>query len=244
MIKQARYARLVKFIRDTITSAGYTKASGKPNLKSFLEDFSPRLEAQGGKISYTTLRSLIQSPKNRPYGETLTSLAILLSIARGEAVTVAQLNDLIDVPAIDAMDAEVDPDDLPEDAEEIAAEQALQSIKGLSIDARRTIAADLLQLLSRDWAYLVAPPPERLAQLLQADLVRRGIGLERYAAEVLDNEIPLTALRSIYKGQKPSTDLTLVQILVLQEAIKSIDGADLTFEELSYLAPNLDRSET
>lgn len=240
--KPTRYARLVKFARDTIVDAGYAKANGRPNLKAFLEAFSPQLKAAGGKMSYTTLRTLTSGPTRRPYGETLTSLAILLSAARGEAVTVAQLNDLIDVPAIDAIPHEVDPDDLPDDEDALAvlATDLLRRLADLPIDTRKTIAPQLLRLLSDDWAYLDAPPPVQLAQLLQADLARRGIGLERYAADVLDGEIKLADLDAIYHGRKPARDFSLEQILILQSKIRSIDGDQLTYAELAYLAPNLD----
>lgn len=240
-----RYARLVKFIRDTIVDSGCAKSNGRPNLKMFLERYGSQLKTGGGSMSYTTLRTLTASPTRRPYGETLTSLAILLSAARGEAVTVAQLNNLIDVPAIDAIPHEVDPDDLPdeEDGEIVIAADLCDRIESLPIDTRKTIAPRLLRLLAEDWAYLDAPPPVQMGQLLQADLARRGIGLERYAADVLNGAIKLADLDAIYHGRKPARDLSIEQILLLQQVIRSIDGDCLTYAELAYLAPNLDLPE-
>jgi hypothetical protein len=241
--RPVNYARLSKFIQDTIAGAGHLRA-GKPNVASFFRRYKAALSGTGFRLERTTFRRLASDdgPESRPYGATLEALALILSAARGEAVTPGILNSLIDRPLIDAILYEVDPNDIPseEAAIEFQARRILAEFMALPIDVRATIAPKMLDRLGKDWAYLDANPPVQMGKVLRQELYRRGIGIEKYAAEVLDGTVPLEALEAIVQGRTPHKKFSIQQLLKLQANLVSVDGDTITFAEMAYLAPHLD----
>jgi hypothetical protein len=240
------YARFAKFIQDTIESAGFLRG-GKPNVTAFHRHYRTALNGTRLKLERTTFRNLASDggPESRPYGDTLEALSLILSAARGESVTAGFLDSLIDRPLIDAIPFEVDPDDIPSEevAIEFKARQILADWLRLPIDARATIAPEMLQRLGADWAYLDANPPVQMGKVLRRELERRGIGLEKYATDVLGGMIPLESLEAITQGRIPQKKFSLEQLLKLQANLVSVDGDTVGLDELAYLAPHLDLPE-
>jgi hypothetical protein len=195
-------------------------------------------------LERTTFRNLASDhgPESRPYGDTLEALALILSQARGEAVTPEFLGSLIDRPLIDAIPYEVDPDDIPSEEVtiEFQARKILAEFMALPIDVRATIAPTMLDRLGKDWAYLDANPPLQMGKTLRRELDRRGIGIEKYAAEVLDGMIPVEAVEAIAQGRTPHKKFSLKQLLKLQANLVSVDGDSVGLGEMAYLAPHLD----
>lgn len=223
--------------------AGHLRG-GRPNVASFHRQYKTALNGTGLRLERTTFRNLASDggPESRPYGDTLEALALILSAARGESVTPELLGSLIDRPLIDKIPNDVDPDDIPsqEVAIEFRARKILAEFMALPIDTRATIAPTMLERLGKDWAYLDANPPVQMGKVLRQELYRRGIGIEKYAAEVLGGMIPVESLEAIVQGRTPHKKFTMKQILKLQANLVSVDGNTLNFGELAYLAPHLD----
>lgn len=238
-----RYTKWVRFIRGIILDAGFSKSSGEPNIDAFYKAFSGALKKSGLSLSKTNFANLAKGPSRDPYGKTVEALALILSEAKGERVTVAMLDGLIDRSALEGYDEDVDESELPDEsaAAEIKAQNLLDEILELPINARASIAPKLLAQLGRDWEYLDLPDTVRISRLLQREIDRRGIGLEAYAKKVLGGIIPLASLKAIYECRMPDEPLEIDQIVKLQENLKSIDGDDLDIDELLCLAPHLDR---
>lgn len=236
-----QYARYVKFLRDTIVDAGCTKTSGQPNVDEFYKKFSYALQGTGLKLSKTSFGNQAKGVENSPFGHTLEAMAVILSAARKEKVTVAMLDSLIDrKPLNDFESLAAAP--LPDDktAAGVRAEQLLKEIRSLPIDARATIAPQILKMLALDLQYLSGSEYVKVSLLLQFELARRG-GCEAFA-KVMSNIIPADILEDIRDCRMLRNPLTHEQILVLQEHMKSIDGDRIGFKELeclSQLHPNL-----
>ena len=237
------YSRFTKFVQDTILAAGFIRGK-RPNVAAFHRHYKTALNGTGLELGRTTFRNFASDdgPESRPYGDTLEALSLILSAARGETVTAGFLDSLIDRPLIDALPFEVDPDDIPSEevAIEFKAKRILADWLRLPIDARATIAPEMLKQLGKDWAYLDANPPVQMGHVLRRELERRGIGIEKYAADVLDSMIPLDALEAIVQGRTPYKKLSMDQLLKLQANLVSVDGDSVGLDELAYLAPHLD----
>jgi hypothetical protein len=76
-----------------------------------------------------------------------------------------------------------------------------------------------------------------MGKILSRELERRGIGLEKYASEVLGGVIPIEALEAIYQGRIPKEKFNISQLTRLQENLTSVDGDTVGLDELAYLAP-------
>ena len=231
-----QYARYVKFLRDTIVDAGSTKTSGQPNVDEFYKKFSYALQGTGLKLSKTSFGNQVKGVENNPFGHSLEAMAVILSAARGEKVTVAMLDSLIDRKPLNDFEllaAAPLPDD--ETAAVVRADQLLKEIRSLPIDARATIAPQILKTLALDLQYLNGSEYVKVSLLLQSELARRGIGCEPFA-EVMSNIIPADILEDIRDCRMLRNPLTHEQILVLQEHMKSIDGDRIGFKELECLS--------
>lgn len=238
-----QYAKYVKFLRDTIVESGFAKSSGQPNIDAFYKHFSPALKGTGLSLSKSSFGGQVRGVENSPFGHTLEAMAVILSSARKEKVTVGFLDSLVNrrsLKEFEGMEESEIPDD--DQAAIVRAGQILRLLQELPLNARASIAPKILESLAADWRYLDSPEYLRISQLLRAELERRGVGVEKFAELMLD-VIPVDALRDIQAGRIPSTPLTSNQILVLQSNLRSIDGDDLHEDELQCLT-HLDRPLT
>jgi hypothetical protein len=172
-----------------------------------------------------------------PYGATLEALAVILSAAKGDRITVAMLDSLIERPSLESFETTLDESELPDSKafqEELAVE-LLDALRALSLDARSTIAPKILHILADDWEYLDSPDHLQISRLLSDELNRRGIGIKAYAETVLDGEISIEILEDIRSGRFPRQPLSKSQILTLRENLRSVDGDMLDLSELECL---------
>lgn len=232
-----KYKRWVRFIRQVIIDSGCVKSSGEPNLNAFYDKYAGCLEGTGLYISKSSFGSQVRGPEREPYGTTMEALALILSTAKREAISVATLDGLIDRKGMAEFKGKVEEDALPteEQTEETTASHLLADVLALSLNARSIVAPKLLAQLAKDWEYLDLPEPRRIARLLRQELKTRGIGLEVYAKSVLGGSIPLKILKQIHLGQEPTPLLKIDQVIKLQENLRSIDGDALDLSELSCL---------
>lgn len=238
-MKKQQYARYVKFLRDTIADAGCTKTSGKPNVDEFYTRFAPALNGTGLKLSKTSFGNQVAGVANNPFGQSLEAMAVILSAARGEKVTVADLDSLIDRKSLSEFE-QLAAALLPtsEAAASIRAEHLLKALNELPIDARAVIAPCLLRRLSDDWRYLDSPQHVKVSKLLQNELNRRGIGPEAFA-KLMGDVVPAEVLLEIRECRILEQPLTTDQILALQKHMRSIDGDEIEYDELQCLAQRL-----
>jgi hypothetical protein len=237
-----KYKRWVRFIRQVIIDSGCVKSSGEPNVTAFYDKYSGCFKGTGLTLGKSNFAGQVRGPDHEPYGTTLAALALLLSTAKGEVISVAMLDGLIERDGFDKFSETLEDSKLPTEleAEETVASTLLTDVLSLSLNARSTIAPKLLFQLAKDWEYLDLPEPRRIARLLQEELRMRGIGLEVYAKSVLGGTVPLKTLRAIYTGQAPDPPLKIDQVIRLQENLRSIDGDTLDLAELSCLMNHLD----
>lgn len=233
-----QYHRYIQFIRKTILDAGFSKSSGEPNITAFYRQFAPTLKGTGLKLSHTSFMNQVKGRHN-PDTKSFAAMAVILSNARGEKVTVAMLDSLIKRQGLEDFETEVDESQLPDDEEaaEVRAALLLKELAALPIEARSTIAPKVLKLLGNDWEYLDSAEHVRFGKILQAELLRRGIGCEQFS-KILGGAIPVEALKAIYECRIPDPLLTPEQVRILQENMRSIDGDEIRDYEMEYLTPS------
>jgi hypothetical protein len=210
---------------------------GDPNISAFYERYSPVLKGTDLRLGKTSFSNMARGTGSSPYGASLEALAAILSAAKGDRITVATLDSLIERPSLESFETELDESELPDEKaiqEELAAE-LLESLRALSLDVRSTIAPKILHILADDWAYLDSPDHIQISQLLSDELDRRGMGLKAYADGPLGGEIPIEILEDIRSGRFPRQPLNKSQILALRKNLRSVDGDTLDLSELDCL---------
>jgi hypothetical protein len=233
----AKYTRYCRFIRSTVSDAGFTKRSGDPNITAFWEAHKHVLKGKGFKMGPTNFRSQARGEGHNPSGETMEAMALILSSARRENVTVAMLHDLIDRPQLDKF-SELEDAELPDDdaVAIVRAQDLLSKLSDLPLNARATIAPKILRLLAGDWEYLDSPEHIKISKTLNAELTRRGMGIEVFASKVMGGIITVDILKDIAQNRMPSVALNPAQIVALQKNLRSIDGDRLDPAELECLS--------
>lgn len=241
--KQAKYALWSRFIRNTVIEAGYATASGRANLAAFYNAMSPCLEGSGLELGYQSFLSYANNKNPNPRGDKVEALAVLLSHARGAAVLVSDLDGLVNRDALAKFDEEIALDELPDKAEgdTAIAGHLLDNFCKLPIAARQSVAPGLLSQIAFDIEYAESSRPEQLSILLKREINLRGIGLAAYA-KAIGGKVPLENLEAIlYRRQQP-TPLTLDQLIILSQQMRSIDGANLNVDDLCALNPQIGRA--
>lgn len=229
-----RFLRLIRFVRQTIVEDGCVKSSGEPNILAFIEKYC------GDLMPPTTFRKFASRLDSRPYGDTIETLAVILSKARREQVTPTFLYNLIENPAgVDDQEFETTADIGHESAAEILAARLWDQIEQLPLNARSTICPRILQKLAQDWEYLEMAEPARLGFLIRREAERLGVGLERFHAEKFATVLPFAAIKDLVDRRLPAVRLTRPQLLAIAAVVRNYDGDPISLKSLQFLAPNL-----
>ncbi|MFM2429803.1 MAG: hypothetical protein RLZZ511_1016 [Cyanobacteriota bacterium] len=247
MSKATSYAKLAAFIQAQIIEAGYRKSNGDPNISAFYDKYALLLAKTSFKIGKSSFSEIANNRSGGRVGtQRLEAIAYMLATATRTEITVALLDSLIVRPDLTRVNDKAEQEaDLPDDqeAEIVMARRVFVSLKSLEINARKTISPEILELLARDWRYLGASEPMRIAQCLQAQLYALNMSIANFAKKRLNGLVSVEQLTAIYNGESPNPPLDREQFLLLRDNIKSIDGNTLTLEELYAIAPHLDSSK-
>jgi hypothetical protein len=184
----AKYRDFSIYLRNVIIDAGCIKPSGDPNIAEFFDKY----KVEG--ISHSTLQNLVRGAKNEPYGRTLDALSVMLSTATNTRITTDYLIALCRNPsAVEEIEEELDeslfPDEL--DREKYHAKQLMEKFMALSLNARATVAPELMEKLAQDWRFLDEDGYGRVMLMLKSETERAGLGLERWRqkyAAIVDPE--------------------------------------------------------
>lgn len=235
----SKYRRWTAFIRQVIIESGTTKTSGEPNITAFYDKFCSSLEGSGLRLARASFANYAKKagPSRDPFPESIEAIAVMLSAAKRERITVAQLHSLIDRPVASDVESELADADLPAAAPELEAEEVLRSLQSLSIDARAMIVPQILRLLAIDWAFVEMDLHQQIGHQLKAEVATKGMGLEAWGRKYLA-EIPIDTLRLIADGVPLPSPLTGPQITGFQRAVRSIDGGTISAAELAALSPS------
>lgn len=183
-----KYRDFSIYLSKVIIDAGCIKANGDPNIAEFFG----RYKVEG--ISHSTLQNMVRGPKSEPYGRTLDALSVMLSTATNTRITTDYLVALCRNPAVvDDIGEELDESLLPDaiDRQSHRAKQLMEKFMALSINARATVAPELMEKLAQDWRFLDEDGYGQMMLMLKSETERAGLGLERWRkkhAAIVDPE--------------------------------------------------------